>query len=94
MTKKIVMLTTVDNPHSPYDDFAAWYSYDLSSGYNTSSFLARIIHDSDQLSEIDHDRAVELAIEEIIQENVSGIYRKIEIEVPDEEETVDEEFVD
>jgi hypothetical protein len=80
MSKKI-MLTTFDNPHSPFDDFPAWYAFDVSSGYNTSIFLARILVDSDQLSEEDQDRAVELAIDEIIQENVNGMYRKVEKEI-------------
>jgi hypothetical protein len=70
-------LTTIDNPHSPFDDFPAWYAYDVSSGYHTCSYLARIAKVSDQLSEADEDLAVELAIDEIIKENVSGIYRKI-----------------
>lgn len=77
------MLTTVDNPHSPFDDFAAWYHYDVMSGYNTCSFLARILIDSDQLSEADLDLAIEQAIDEIVYENVLGIYRKV---VQDNEE--------
>jgi hypothetical protein len=79
------MLTTIDNPHSPFDDFGAWYAYDVSSGYFTSSFLARILVDSDQLSESDQRRAVELAIDEIIQENVNGKFRKVTKEIEDEE---------
>ena len=84
MTKKI-MLTTIDNPHSPFDDFGAWYAYDVQSGYHTSSFLARILNDSDQLSDADQDHAVELAIDEIIKENVNGKYRKLIKEVDEEE---------
>ena len=80
MTKKI-MLTTIDNPFSPFDEFNAWYTYDVQSGYHTSSFLARILVDSDQLSGPDQDRALELAIDEIIKENVNGVYKKIEKEV-------------
>jgi len=77
------MLTTVDNPFSPFDEFGAWYTYDVSSGYHTSSFLARILVDSDQLSEPDQDRAMELAIDEIIKENVNGVFKKITKEVDD-----------
>lgn len=83
MAKKI-MLTTVDNPFSPFDEFNAWYTYDVQSGHHTSSFLARILVDSDQLSEPDQDRALELAIDEIIKENVSGVYKKVEKEVDEE----------
>jgi hypothetical protein len=75
------MLTTVDNPHSPFDDFEAWYAYDVSSGYHTCSFLARIVNHSNELSEADEDLAVSLAIDEIVHENVSGIYRKVTKEV-------------
>ena len=75
------MLTTVDNPHSPFDDFEAWYAYDVSSGYHTCSFLARVLNDSDQLSDADQDLAVDLAIDEIVRENVSGVYRKVTKEV-------------
>jgi hypothetical protein len=77
------MLTTIDNPFSPFDEFGAWYAYDVSSGYHTCSFLARILNDSDQLSKADHDLAVSMAIDEIVYENVLGIYRKVTKEVPD-----------
>jgi hypothetical protein len=71
------MLSTIDNPHSPFTDFGAWYAYDISSGYHTASFLARIVKDSDQLSEKDLELAIEQAIDEIVLENVSGIYVKL-----------------
>jgi len=72
-----VALTTFDNPHSPFTEFGAWYAFDVASGYFTCSFLARIVRDSDQMSEADEDLAVELAIDEIISENVNGMYRKL-----------------
>ncbi|MET0786938.1 MAG: hypothetical protein ABWY25_09545 [Paenisporosarcina sp.] len=74
---KKTMLTTVDNPHSPFDEFDAWYAYDVSSGYHTSSFLARVLVDSDQLSDSDLEFSIEQAIDEIVKENVLGIYRKV-----------------
>lgn len=70
-------LTTVDNPHDPFDDYPAWFAYDTSSGYHTASFLARILKDSDQLSETDQEVAIEQAIDEIVKENVLGIYKKV-----------------
>lgn len=75
------MLTTIDNPHSPFDNFAAWYAYDVSSGHHSCSYLARIVKLSDQLSEADEDVAVEHAIDEIVKENVSGIFRKVTKEI-------------
>jgi hypothetical protein len=77
---KRAMLSTIDNPHSPFDDFPAWLAYDVSSGYYTSEFLGRIANLSDQLSEVDYDLAVEQAIDEIVKENVLGRYIKVEKE--------------
>ena len=82
MNRKVA-LTTVDNPHDPIDDFPAWFAFDVASGYNTASFLARIYVGSDDLSESDQDQAIELAIDEIVKENVAGVYRKIVREVND-----------
>lgn len=74
-------LTTVDNPHDPFDDFPGWYQFDTSFGYNTCGLLARILQDSDDLSEADQVLAREQAIDEIVRENVSGVHRKVTREV-------------
>lgn len=71
------MLTTVDNPFDPFTNFDEWYAYDESMGYCTSSFLARVAMVSDELSEPDQAIAIQDAIDEIIQENVSGMWRKV-----------------
>lgn len=77
------MLTTIDNPYDPFDDFAAWNSWDVSSGYHTASFLARITNYSNQLSESDQQKEIENSIDEVVRENVLGIYRKISRDFPD-----------
>jgi len=81
------MLTTIDNPHSPFTHYDAWLSFDLRSGYNTNEFLARILYTSDELSEADQHQAIEDAIDEIVRENVTGVYTKVTREVPDFTET-------
>lgn len=70
------MLTTVDNPFSPYTQWDQWYAWDEAAGYHSSSFLARIALTSDELSDVDQDLAIQQAIDEIIQENVDGVYTK------------------
>lgn len=71
------MLTTLDNPWNPWSHFDEWYAYDEQAGYHTSSLLARVTITSLELSEADQDLALEYAIDEICQENVLGIYRKV-----------------
>lgn len=75
------MLTTVDNPFDPFENFKEWFAYDVAAGYNTSSLLARLTFTSNELSEVDQNIANELAIDEIVEENTSGLYRKVSKEV-------------
>lgn len=74
---KRVMLTTIDNPHSPFDNFDAWYRWDEAAGYHTSGLLARHSVVSHELPEIDFDLAIEQAIDDIVSENISGVHRKV-----------------
>jgi hypothetical protein len=76
------MLTTVDNPFNPFTQFDEWNAYDQAAGYYTLSFLARIVRTSDSLSDADQSLAMELAIDEIVEENVLGLYRKVEAKDP------------
>jgi len=76
------MLTTVDNPYDPFDHFDEWMQWDVSHGYNSSAFLARIVIMSDEMSETDQVLAIELAIDEIVRENVNGMYRKVTRDLP------------
>lgn len=71
------MLTTVDNPFDPFTQFDEWYAWDFRAGYHTLAFLGRVVKTSDQLSEADQSVAIESAIDEIVEENVLGVYRKV-----------------
>lgn len=74
------MLTTVDNPFDPFTQFDEWNAWDEQQGYFTTAFLARVVRISHELSEADYDVAVEQAIDEIVKENVLGLYRKVSAE--------------
>lgn len=70
-------LTTIDNPYDPFEQFDEWFQYDCDNGYNSCSYLDRIAHTSDQLSEKENDLEIERAIDEIIKYDVLNIYRKV-----------------
>lgn len=71
------MLTTIDNPFDPFEQFTSWFLFDVEKGYNTCSYLARIAHISDQLSEKEIEDEIERAIDEIIKYDVRNIYKKV-----------------
>lgn len=71
------MLTTIDNPFNPFTQYNEWYAFDDQAGYATPSYLARVVRSSDELSEADQLVAIENAIDEIVEENVLGIYVKV-----------------
>lgn len=71
------MLTTVDNPYSPVTQWDQWLAWDELKGYYSSPYLARVVRSSEELSDADQDVARELAIDEIINENPSGLYIKV-----------------
>ena len=71
------MLTTIDNPYDPFDDFDKWYNFDMQKGYNTCGYLARIANVSSKLSEEQAHLEIERAIDEICEFNVNGKYRKL-----------------
>jgi hypothetical protein len=71
------MLTTVDNPFNPFTRFDEWLEYDMRLGYHSLSFLDRIARVSPDLSDPDQVLAVQNAIDEIVSENVSGMWRKV-----------------
>lgn len=79
------MLTTIDNPWDPFTEFDPWYQWDTSHGYNSSQFLSRILASSHELSETDEELAIDLAIDEIVRENVNGVFVKVTREVTDDE---------
>lgn len=71
------MLTTFDNPYNPFEDFTAWFLYDVEKGYNTCSYLARIVKLSDEMTESEIDEEVERAIDEIIKYDFLNMYYKV-----------------
>ena len=75
--EKECMLTTFDNPYNPFDDFTSWFMFDIEKGYNTCSYLGRIVNLSDDLCQKEVDEEVERAIDEIIFYDFRNIYKKI-----------------
>ena len=76
MAKKC-MLTTIDNPFDPFEQFTSWLLFDEEKGYHSCSYLGRIARTSDQLSDEENDLEVERAIDEIAKYDFRNIYKKL-----------------
>ena len=82
MTESKVMLTTIDNPFDPINDFTSWRRFDEEKGYYTCSKLARIAKLTDDMSQKEEDEEIERAIDEIIFYDPLGFYKKVKSEIP------------
>jgi hypothetical protein len=71
------MLTTIDNPFDPFEQFTSWFLFDVEKGYNSSSRLARIAKLTDEMTEKEVNEEIERAIDEIIQYDFMNIYKKV-----------------
>ena len=72
------MLTTFDNPYNPFVNFSEWFMFDsVEKGYNSCSRLARVANVTDDMSEVEYNREVERAIDEIIVHDFMNIYKKV-----------------
>jgi hypothetical protein len=85
------LLTTKDNPFSPITQYQEWQAWDFIR-YDSNGLLARVVRTSSELSDADQAQAIEDAIDEIIEQNVSGVHIKVKLgvlEVPSEDEDFD-----
>lgn len=78
-----VMLSTIDNPFDPFDQFDSWYNYDMDKGYSSCCYLSRVAFTSDSLSDVENMREIENAIDSIIRDDPYGAYIKVVRDVED-----------
>ena len=71
------MLTTIDNPFNPFTSFDDWFAFDEEQGYHSCALLARTVSDADNLSDEQKNRLAELAIDEIVDNDLQNLYIKV-----------------
>ena len=75
------MLTTIDNPFDPFEQFTSWLLFDKEKGYDSSERLMRIANISDDMTQKEVDEEIERAIDEIIKYDFMNIYVKVKKEL-------------
>lgn len=71
------MLTTIDNPYSPFDQFKDWYMFDAEKGYNTCAYINRLSKLSDDMTQDEVDAETDRVIDSIIETDPLNIYVKV-----------------
>lgn len=77
---KQYMLTTLDNPYNPFTQYDEWYALDEARGYHSTGLLARYVVTSDALSPKDQEVAINQGLNELIQDNPYGMYKKVSLD--------------
>jgi DNA-binding SARP family transcriptional activator len=81
---KEVMITTVDNPFDPFEDFDNWFQFDTEKGYYTSSRLCRIASFEDDMTEKEQFEELERAIDRLIEIDPLNMYKKVTKEIKED----------
>lgn len=77
-----VMLTTIDNPYNPFDNFEEWYNFDFMQAIRENrptccGYLARVYLGPDDVSENEFNQVMNDVLDEICELNLSGKFKKI-----------------
>lgn len=72
-----VLITTYDNPYDPFEDFTRWFLEDARLGYNSWEKVARFCSKSNNMTHEEELEDIEKAIDEVVMNDFTGLYRKI-----------------
>ena len=72
------LLTTIDNPYDPFDDFVRWFEFDELTGYRTCEKVAKLAKVYSGMSEEEISNAIEKAMDTIVENDFTGLYRKVD----------------
>ena len=76
--EKGFMLTTLDNPFNPFEDFTSWFMFDCEKGHNTCGRLARIANLDSEMSQKEVDDEMDRAMDLIVKYDFEDKYIKVQ----------------
>jgi hypothetical protein len=77
MAEPEYMITTIDNPFNPFNQFESWMDYDVLHGHDCCGMLGRYANVSDELSDAENEEELNDAIGRIIVRDPLNIYRRV-----------------
>lgn len=73
---KHYLITTIDNPYSPFDEFDDWWRYDRIHNYGTIEKLSRLSPNSDLFTDEENADETDKAVDRLMAIDILGIYKK------------------
>ena len=73
----VCMLSTIDNPWDPFEDFDKWYLWDMDHGYSSCCYLMRVARTSEGLTDEENQAEIERAIDEIVRFDPTDRFIKV-----------------
>lgn len=77
---KSYLLTTVDNPYHPIDQYDKWRQFDMERGYYTEQRLAKVAAISHSLTDLENQRNINAAIDDFIRLDELNIWKRIVVD--------------
>lgn len=77
-------LSTRDNPFDPFLQFNSWWAFDQEHHYFSCERLDRFAHTSESLTDQENEAEIERAIDDIIAHDPTGLYIKVQRDLPDD----------
>ena len=71
------MLTTVDNPYNPFDNFDSWLLFDKEKGYDSCEKLARLLQITDDMSQTEIETERVRAIDRLIELDFTNTFMRV-----------------
>ena len=77
---KRYLLTTIDNPYDPSEDFDKWNQWDCEHGYYTNQRIAKVQSTSIDLTDCENQRIINGIIDDFMRLDDTGLYKRIVID--------------
>ena len=78
----VCMMSSIDNPFNPFEDFESWHLYEQEKGFDPCSIVARLANLSDDMSEEEIDLETERVIDRFIALDPLNRFEKVIKSVP------------
>lgn len=84
---KEYMLSTIDNPYDPFEEFTLWLMFDKEKGYDSCERLMRIAQISDDMTQKEIDEEVDRAMDILIEHDFTNTFKRVTKEVAEDPNT-------